>query len=128
FTTNSQNKISYGRKQRGRRIEGIIDVLNRYYDQDGLASEDLADLMVTKPCAACRGARLRPESLAVKVARRSIAEIVSWPVTDTLKFFSELKLGGREEQIAVRIVREIRDALQFLHAVGLNYTSLERAA
>src|SRR3989454_9154163 len=84
--------------------------------------------MVTKPCAACRGARLRPESLAVKVANRSIAEIVSWPVTETLRFFSDLKLGSREEQIARRIVREIRDRLQFLDAVGLNYLSLDRAA
>src|SRR5215510_9862685 len=84
--------------------------------------------MVTKSCAACRGARLRPESLAVKVANRSIAEIVSSPVTDTLRFFSDLRLGGREEQIAGRIVREIRDRLQFLDGVGLNYLSLDRAA
>src|SRR5438309_1892143 len=79
-------------------------------------------------CAVCRGARLRPESLAVKVASRSIAEIVSWPVTATLRFFSELKLGGREEQIAGRIVGEICDRLQFLDAVGLNYLSLDRGA
>ncbi len=123
-----QNAIFYGIKERGKRTEGIIDILNRYYDQEGLASEDLSDLMITKPCAACRGARLRPESLAVRVANRSIAEIVSWPVTDAVKFFSELKLGGREEQIAGRIVQEIRDRLQFLGAVGLNYLSLDRAA
>src|SRR3989442_966767 len=123
-----QNAIFYGIKERGRRIEGIIDILNRYYDQDGLASEDLADLMVTKPCAACRGARLRPESLAVRVANRSISEIVSWPVTDALKFFAEVELKGREEQIAGRIVQQIRDRLEFLDAVGLNYLSLDRAA
>jgi excinuclease ABC subunit A len=123
-----QNAIFYGIKERGKKVEGIIDILNRYYDQEGLDSEDLADFMVTKPCAACRGARLRPESLAVRVATRSIAEIVSWPVTDTLKFFAELKLGDREEQIAGRIVREIHDRLQFLDAVGLNYLSLDRAA
>jgi excinuclease ABC subunit A len=123
-----QNAIFYGIKERGKKVEGIIDILNRYYDQEGLDSEDLADFMVTKPCAACRGARLRPESLAVRVANRSIAEIVSWPVTDTLKFFAELKLGDREEQIAGRIVREIHDRLQFLDAVGLNYLSLDRAA
>ena len=123
-----QNAVFYGIKERGRRVEGIVDVLNRYYEQEGLVSEDFSDFMVTKPCAACRGARLRPESLAVKVANRSIAEIVSWPVTETLRFFSDLKLGGREEQIAGRIVREIRDRLQFLDAVGLNYLSLDRAA
>jgi len=123
-----RNTVFYGIKERGNRIEGVVDILNRYYDQNGIASEDLSDLMVTKPCAACRGARLRPESLAVKVASRSIAEIVSWPVTATLRFFSELKLGGREEQIAGRIVGEICDRLQFLDAVGLNYLSLDRGA
>ena len=123
-----QQAIFYGIKERGKRVEGIIDVLNRYYDQEGLASEDLSDLMITKPCAACRGARLRPESLAVRVAARSIAEIVSWPVTDALKFFAELNLRGREEQIAGRIVQEIHDRLEFLDAVGLNYLSLDRAA
>ncbi|HYR42134.1 MAG TPA: excinuclease ABC subunit UvrA [Terriglobia bacterium] len=123
-----QNAIFYGIKERGKRLEGIVDILNRYYDEEGMESEDLSDLMVTRPCAACRGARLRPESLAVRVADRSIAEIVSWPVTDTLKFFSELKLGNREELIAGRIVVEIRERLEFLDAVGLNYLSLDRAA
>src|SRR5712691_7366643 len=123
-----QQALFYGIKERGKRVEGIVDVLNRYYDQEGLASEDLSDLMITKPCAACRGARLRPESLAVRVADRSIAEIVSWPVTGALNFFSELKLMGREEQIAGRIVQEIRDRLEFLDSVGLNYLSLDRTA
>src|SRR5213596_1953443 len=123
-----QHTLFYGIKERGKRIEGIIDVLNRYYQQEGLVSEDFSDFMVTKPCAACRGARLRPESLAVRVANRSIAEIVSWPMTDALKFFAELELKGREEQIAGRIVQEIRDRLEFLDAVGLNYLSLDRAA
>src|SRR5437867_4308822 len=123
-----QNAIFYGIKERGKRTDGLIDILNRYYDQEGLASDDLSQFMVTKPCAACRGARLRPESLAVKVADRSIAEVVSGPIRDTLNFFGELKLGLREELIAGRIVREIRDRLQFLDAVGLNYLSLDRAA
>src|SRR3989454_9859020 len=123
-----QNAIFYGIKERGKRTEGIIDLLNHYYDQESLATDDLSQFMVTKPCAACRGARLRPESLAVKVADRSIAEMVSWPINDALKFFADLKLGGREEQIAGRIVREIRERLQFLDAVGLNYLSLDRAA
>src|SRR5205809_2271929 len=123
-----QNAVFYGIKERGRRVEGIVDILNRYYEQAGLISEYFSAFMVTKTCAACRGARLRPENLAVKVATRSIAEIVSWPVTDTLRFFSDLRLGAREEQIAGRIVREIRDRLQFLDAVGLKYLSLDRAA
>src|SRR3989454_5427066 len=123
-----QNAIFYGIKERGKRAEGIIDLLNRYYDQQSLATDDLSQFMVTKPSAACRGARLRPESLAVKVADRSIAEMVSWPINDALKFFADLKLGSREELIAGRIIREIRDRLEFLDAVGLNYLSLDRTA
>jgi excinuclease ABC subunit A len=124
----AQNAIFYGVKERGKRLEGIIDLLNNYYGQDLLAADDLADIMVTRPCAACHGARLRPESLAVRVGDRTISEIVSWPITDALKFFADLKLGSREELIAGRIIREIRDRLDFLDAVGLNYLSLDRAA
>jgi len=123
-----QNAIFYGIKERGKRAEGIIGLLNNYYGQDSLAADDLSDIMVTRPCAACHGSRLRPESLAVRVTDRSISEIVSWPITECLKFFSEIKLGGREELIAGRIIREIRDRLEFLDAVGLNYLSLDRAA
>jgi excinuclease ABC subunit A len=124
----AQQAIFYGIKERGKRLDGIVDILNNYYGADPLAANDLADIMITKACATCHGARLRPESLAVKVADRSIAQIVSWPITDALKFFSELKLGPREVLIAGRIIREIRDRLEFLDAVGLNYLSLDRAA
>jgi excinuclease ABC subunit A len=123
-----QNALLYGLKERGKRTEGIIDLLNRYYDQSGQAGDDLSDVMVTKPCAACHGSRLRPESLAVKVADRSVADVVSWPISDCLAFFASLKLGPREQTIAGRIIREIRDRLEFLAAVGLNYLSLSRAA
>jgi excinuclease ABC subunit A len=124
----AQNAIFYGVKERGHRLDGIIDLLNNYYGQDLLAADDLADIMVTKSCAACHGARLRPESLAVRVGDRTISEIVSWPITDALKYFADLKLGSREELIAGRIIREIRDRLDFLDAVGLNYLSLDRSA
>jgi excinuclease ABC subunit A len=124
----AQQAIFYGIKERGKKLDGIVDILNNYYGADPLAANDLADIMITKACATCHGARLRPESLAVKVADRSIAQIVSWPITDALKFFSELKLGPREVLIAGRIIREIRDRLEFLDAVGLNYLSLDRAA
>jgi excinuclease ABC subunit A len=123
-----QNAIFYGIKERGKHLDGIVDILNSYYGADPLATNDLADIMVTRPCAACHGARLRPESLAVKVAGKSISQVVAWPITDALKFFSELKLGAREELIAGRIIHEIRDRLEFLDAVGLNYLSLDRAA
>jgi excinuclease ABC subunit A len=123
-----QSAIFYGVKERGKRVDGIIDLLNRQYDQEALASDELTQFMVTKPCAACRGARLRPESLAVQVTGQSIAEIVSWPVGDTLRFFQNITLAARDQLIAGRVVSEIRDRLEFLDAVGLNYLSLDRAA
>ena len=124
----TQNAILYGVKERGKKLDGIIDLLNSQYDQNSPIAEDLADLMVTKPCAACQGTRLKPESLAVKVGGRSISQIVEKPITESVKFFQELKLGAREEIIAGQIVREVRERLDFLEAVGLNYLSLGRAA
>ena len=123
-----QTAIFYGIKERGKHINGIVDLLNNYYGDDLLAADDLSDIMVTRPCAACQGTRLRPESLAVRVGDRTISEIVSWPVTESLQFFGNLKLNAREQIIAGRIIREIRDRLEFLDAVGLNYLSLDRAA
>src|SRR5262249_9181600 len=109
-------------------VDGVIDLLNAAYDQDSPIAEDLAEFMVTKPCAACNGTRLKPESLAVRVAGKSIAEIVSWAITDSIGFFRALQLNAREQTIAGRVVSEIRERLEFLDAVGLNYLSLDRAA
>ena len=123
-----QTAIFYGIKDRGKHIDGIIDLLNSYYGQDLLAADDLSDTMVTRSCVACHGTRLKPESLAIRVANRTISDVVSWPITDSLQFFANLQLGPREQIIAGRIIREIRDRLEFLDAVGLNYLSLDRAA
>jgi excinuclease ABC subunit A len=123
-----QQALFYGTKERGTRVTGIIDFLNEQYDRESPLAEDLAAFMVTRPCVACKGTRLKPDSLAVRVAGRSIAEVVSWPISETIQFFSALKLTGRERLIADRIVREIRDRVEFLSAVGLNYLSLDRAA
>ncbi len=124
----TQAALFYGIKDRGKRVEGIIDLLNRYYDKETLPPDEISELMVTKPCAECGGARLRAESLAVRIAGRSVADVAAVPITETLAFFTELKLGPREELIAGRVIREIRERLQFLDAVGLNYLSLDRSA
>ena len=118
--------LFHGVGTRGRRIDGIIDILNREYDESG--DEELTEYMATKACAECDGARLRPGSLAVTVAGRTIAEVTSWPIKHTLDFFAELRLNPRESQIAGRIVREIQERLDFLVAVGLDYLSLSRSA
>ncbi len=111
---------------RGKKLEGIVDILNQKYEEEG--DEDLTEYMGTKPCSDCEGQRLRPESLAVTVDGRTIADIAAWPTKKTLDFFTGLKLSGRDRQIADRVVREIHERLEFLSAVGLDYLSLNRAA
>jgi len=123
-----QDAFFYGSKERSKAVTGLIDFLNGQNDRENPLAEDLAGLMVTRPCVSCKGTRLKPDSLAVRVAGKSIAEVVSSSISDTIRFFTEIKLGVRERLIADRIVREIRDRLEFLDAVGLNYLSLDRAA
>ncbi len=79
-------------------------------------------------CRACNGARLQPESLAVKIGGKSIAEYASLPIDESLKAFSVIELKQREEMIAGRILKEIRDRLSFLDSVGLGYLTLDRPA
>ena len=124
----AQHAIFYGIHGSRGRIDGILDVLKRRSGRNGPDAEELTRFMVTKPCGACSGSRLRPESLAVKVAARSIADIAARPIGEGLKFFERLELSPREWRIATAIVREIRARMQFLDEVGLSYLSLDRAA
>jgi excinuclease ABC subunit A len=124
----AKHAIFYGLKERGKRLEGVIDLLQKRYDREDPMAEDLADFMVTKPCAACGGARLKPESLAVTVGGRSVSSLAALPITQALAFFAGLTLTARDELVAGRVVREIVARLRFLDAVGLNYLSLDRAA
>jgi excinuclease ABC subunit A len=89
---------------------------------------DDEDLTLLEPCGVCKGARLRPESLSVKVATQSIAEITHLSVRAAADFFSALKFTERELVIAHRILKEIRERLGFLVNVGLDYLTLDRAA
>jgi excinuclease ABC subunit A len=88
----------------------------------------LMDHMSATDCPACGGKRLRPESLAVKVSRMSIAEFTALPISKALDVARGIRLAGREEKIAGRVMHEIVERLQFLNAVGLNYISLDRSA
>ena len=81
-----------------------------------------------KPCPACQGQRLRPEALAIRFRRQSIAELTALPVTAAGAFFSSLQLDGREGEIARDILAELTGRLQFLEEVGLAYLSLDRSA
>ncbi len=86
------------------------------------------DLTLLERCEVCKGARLRPESLSVKIAKRSIAEVTQLSVRTAADFFSSLKFTEREMVIAHRILKEIRERLGFLVNVGLDYLTLDRAA
>ena len=81
-----------------------------------------------RECAECHGARLRAESRSVKLKGRSMAEYVSLPVSEALQVFEAMTLNERETAIAGRILKEIRERLQFLDEVGVGYLSLARSA
>ncbi|MEK7338941.1 MAG: excinuclease ABC subunit UvrA, partial [candidate division NC10 bacterium] len=81
-----------------------------------------------RPCKACGGARLRKESLAIKVAGLSIAEVTRMSVKEGLAFFEGLRLSEKDQEIARRILKEIRERLGFLVNVGLEYLTLDRTA
>jgi excinuclease ABC subunit A len=86
------------------------------------------DLTLLEVCDVCHGARLRAESLSVKIAKQSIAEVTHLSVRAAAEFFSSLKFTERETMIAHRILKEIRERLGFLVNVGLDYLTLDRAA
>jgi excinuclease ABC subunit A len=86
------------------------------------------DLTLLEVCEACKGARLRPESLSVKIAKQSIAEVTHLSVRAAADFFGTLKFTEREMVIAHRILKEIKERLGFLVNVGLDYLTLDRAA
>jgi excinuclease ABC subunit A len=88
--------------------------------------EALYELVAPVPCPACSGARLQPESLAVRINALGIGDYTAMPIADAVKSFSQIKLAGREEKIAGLVLKEINSRLRFLDAVGLGYLTLDR--
>jgi excinuclease ABC subunit A len=113
-----------------RPFEGVIPNLTRRHRQtsSNFIREWIENFMAPKPCASCGGARLKPESRAVKVAGRSIGEVTALPVGEAATFLAELPLTERESLIARDLKREIADRLSFLTDVGLDYLTLDRSA
>ncbi len=111
-------------------FEGVIPRLERRLreadGEDGL--EDLAPFLESRPCDACGGARLRPESRSVTVGGLGIHQVAALTVAGASRFFGALELPAREAEIADRVLKEIRERLRFLEAVGLGYLTLDRAA
>src|SRR5215212_1122953 len=90
--------------------------------------EALEELVSPVGCPDCHGLRLQPESLAVRVGNRGIAEYTALPIEESVAAFDKLKLNEREAQIAGLVLREIRNRLRFLTTVGLGYLTLDRAS
>jgi len=120
---NSEFKIS-------RRFEGVLPNLERRYLET--KSEEMRHwmdgYMTNTVCDQCGGKRLRQESLAVKVAGKTIDEITALSIKDLYKYFQEIKLSSNEEMIAKQVLKEIRLRLKFLNEVGIEYLTLDRAA
>ncbi len=113
-------------------FEGVIPNLERRYkesDSDAVR-EEIGRFMSETPCAACLGKRLKPEALAVKVAMHDIAEVTGLSVSKALQWFADLpsRLTAKQNEIAVRILKEISDRLSFLMDVGLEYLTLARGS
>src|SRR5881296_1996366 len=110
--------------------EGIIPNLERRYreTESEFIRAEIERLMSTKPCPVCKGKRLKPEYLAVTVDNRSIMDVCELSIDAAQRWFAKLQLPEREALIARGILKEIRERLQFLVDVGLDYLNLARSA
>ena len=113
----------------GAGFEGLIPNLRRRYEAGSwLEQENLEPYRALRPCPACQGERLKPQSRAVRVKGRTVSEYVDLPIVEAVRVFDSLELTDRETLIASRILREIRDRLHFLDDVGVGYLTLGRSA
>ena len=111
-------------------FEGILNNMARRYKETESMSvrEELAKNISNRPCADCRGSRLRPEARNVYIGNVNLPQISEKSIGESLEFFQGLTLTGQKAQIAEKILKEIRERLEFLVNVGLNYLSLSRSA
>ncbi len=111
-------------------FEGVIPNLERRWKETESAwmREEIERFMSSTPCPACKGYRLKPESLAVKIAGRHIGEVTELSIRNADRWFTDLpgQLNAKQNEIALRILKEIRERLRFLNDVGLDYLTLSR--
>ena len=127
---NIQRSVLYGTDvfAGGKPFEGVIPHLERLFKQtdSDYLKEEISRFMSTLACPACNGARLKKESLSVKIGGKNIREVTQMSVLAARSFFNELKLDTREKLIAHQAIKEINSKLQFCIDVGLDYLTLER--
>ncbi|KZX10945.1 excinuclease ABC subunit UvrA [Methanobrevibacter filiformis] len=144
LTKEEQNLVLYGSNEKiqfdftrrnksykvNRKFEGVIPRMERHYleTKSNYSRSYIAKFMSDRPCHVCEGKRLKPESLAVTVGDKSIAEVVDLSIKDCYKFFQELHLSARELFIGKEILKEINERLKFLVNVGLDYVALARSS
>jgi len=111
-------------------FEGVVNHLMRRYRETESEDirEEIEQFMTSRPCPGCEGARLRPESLAITVGGKNIAELTRYTILEARSFINNLSLTEREEQIARQVIKEIDARLGFLVNVGLDYLTLDRSA
>ncbi|HWR38620.1 MAG TPA: excinuclease ABC subunit UvrA [Patescibacteria group bacterium] len=111
-------------------FEGVLPLLTRRHREStsDWSREDIEEYMTSKPCPTCRGARLKPEVLAVRIGGKNIHEVTCMTISVCQEFFAGLELTEREQKIAQQILKEIHARLGFLLNVGLDYLTLDRAA
>ncbi len=122
----TQHALLYGTNE----FEGIIPNLRRIYEKTSSERvlSRLSGYMNHKTCTACNGARLRPESLSVKINGKSIHDVLNLTAEEALKFFKTLKLNEQQTTISKQIIKEINNKLRFMLDVGLHYLALERSS
>ncbi len=109
-------------------FEGIVPELMRRHREtkSQMMRQEIEDYMTFTPCPVCHGARLRPESLAVKIGDKNVAQITKMSIKIALEYFSELKLSTKDMQVGKEVIKEIERRLGFLNSVGLDYLTLDR--
>ncbi|BCR02998.1 UvrABC system protein A [Desulfuromonas versatilis] len=131
-----KEKVRFFFDQGGRRhfyekaFEGVIPNLERRYHETDSENvrESLERFMNVMPCPTCDGARLRKESLFVRIGGKSIREVTALSIVEAEAFFAELSFSAKEAEIARRVLKEIRERLSFLTHVGLDYLALDRTS
>lgn len=134
YGTQEELEYSYEHKKSSGKFmgkfEGIVNNLERRYRESTSewTKADIENYMSTTPCNVCKGAKLKPEILAVTVGGLNIKELCDLPVDESKKFIENFKMTEREEKIAHQIVKELKARLGFLVNVGLDYLTLSRGA
>jgi excinuclease ABC subunit A len=124
-------KNRYGRvRNYSTGFEGVIPFIHRRHSEtdSDYSREKYEAYMRETPCNVCKGARLKPEVLAVTIGEKSIADVCLLSIDDCAEFLKTIQLTAREAQIAERVLKEVNARLGFLLDVGLDYLSLDRPA